>query len=294
MKKLRSSVHLSCLAFRMHRHPLLPFALVLAMVGASVAQDKKPRIPPRVKKYQIKSVPFKPGEKLTYQFGWNGIPSASGTAKVTTRKWKGRDYYLLEINTRTNPLVELLWKMHDHGWTLVERENLLPCRHEFYRRENEHRTKHVVRFDRAANIALCLREKLNKNKTDKIKLSFTFGFDPIGLSYFLRGLTWKVGDTRRIELIEDNDKYLFTMTALKKERITVAAGTFDAIKLEPSIVKLTGRKRAGGSKIKKAYIWVTDDERHIPVKLKSKVFIGHVYGDLVKLEAAGGDTLARK
>jgi len=251
------------------------------------AQETQPNRPLKRPTYQIAHIPFKPGEKATYQFGWNGIPSASGWAKVTTRRWKGKEYYLLEVSTRTNPLVELLWTMRDHGWTLVDQKTLLPFRHEFYRRENEHRTKHVVFFDRKANVALCIREKLDKNKTDKIKLSFKFGFDPISLSYFLRGCEWKVGDSRRLELIEDNDKYLFTMTAIAKERISVAAGTFDALKLEPTLKKLTGRKRKGGGKIKKAHIWVTDDERHIPIKLKSKVFIGHIYGDLVKIEMEG-------
>ncbi|NOZ23954.1 MAG: DUF3108 domain-containing protein [Planctomycetes bacterium] len=249
-----------------------------------IAQKAPQERPVKIPDYQIQHVPFKSGEKATYQFGWNGIPSASGWAKVTTRKWQGKEYYLVEVSTRTNPLVELLWKMRDHGWTLVDKDTLLPHRHEFYRQENEHRTKHVVLFDRVAKVALCVREKLDKNITDKIKLSYQFGFDPISLSYFLRGFDWKVGDVRRVELIEDNDKYLFTMKAVAKERITVAAGTFDAIKLEPTIKKLTGRKRKGGGKIKKANIWVTDDKRHIPIKLKSKVFIGHIYGDLIKLE----------
>ncbi len=259
-------------------------AVGIAITSLCTGQDAEPTRPIKIPKYQIEYVPFKPGEKLTYQFGWNGIPSASGTAKVTKRNWQGKDYYLLEIATKTNPLVELLWKMHDHGWSLVDDRTLLPSRHEFYRQENEHRTKHVVLFDRVGDVALCVREKLDKNKTDKIKLSSQFGFDPISLSYFLRGFHWKVGDVRKIELIEDNDKYLFTMKAVDKERISVAAGTFDAIKMEPTIKKLTGHKRQGGEKIKTAHIWVTDDERHIPIKLKSKVFIGHVYGDLVKLE----------
>ncbi|MEW6358092.1 MAG: DUF3108 domain-containing protein [Planctomycetota bacterium] len=254
----------------------------LSMVCA--AQEAQQERPVKVPEYQIQRVPFKPGEKATYQFGWNGIPSASGWAKVTTRKWEGKEYYLLEVSTRTNPLVELLWKMRDHGWTLVEKDTLLPCRHEFYRQENDHRTKHVVLFDREAKVALCLREKLDEDKSDKIRLSFQFGLDPISLSYFLRGFDWKVGDERRVELIEDNDKYLFTMKAIAKERITVAAGTFDALKLEPTIKKLTGRIRKEGGKIKTAHIWVTDDERRIPIKLKSKVFIGHIYGDLIKLE----------
>lgn len=262
---------------------LLALALSV-MVRAQGASENRPVTFP---KYQIEYVPFKPGEKVTYQFGWNGIPSASGWAKVTSRQWKGKEYYLLEVCTSTNPVVELLWKMRDHGWSLVDKNTMLPCRHEFYRQENDSRTKHVVLFDRAAGLTQCVREKIDKEQTEKIKLSTQFPFDPISLSYFLRCFHWKVGDVRRIELIEDNDKYLFTMTALAKERITVAAGTFDTLKMEPTLKKLSGRTRPGGEKIKTANIWVTDDDRHIPVKLKSKVFIGHVYGDLVKLENEG-------
>jgi hypothetical protein len=53
---------------------------------------------------------------------------------------------------------------------------------------------------------------------------------------------------------------------LRKERVTVPAGSFDAIVIQP-IIKTTGLFSEGGE----AQMWLTEDDRRMLVQLKAKV-----------------------
>ena len=56
---------------------------------------------------------------------------------------------------------------------------------------------------------------------------------------------------------------------LRKERIRVPAGTFDALVIQP-VIKTKGIFSENGH----AEIWLSDDERHIMLQLKSKLSFG--------------------
>ena len=58
---------------------------------------------------------------------------------------------------------------------------------------------------------------------------------------------------------------------LGRERIRVPAGTFDCIVIEPML-------KAGGIFKNKGrlVIWITDDDRRIPVLMRSKLLIGSI------------------
>jgi hypothetical protein len=56
---------------------------------------------------------------------------------------------------------------------------------------------------------------------------------------------------------------------LRKERIRVPAGTFDAIVIQP-VIKTKGIFSENGH----AEIWLSDDDRHIMLQLKSKLSFG--------------------
>jgi len=261
--------------------------ICLLCVLPFTASSREQTGPFRFERYRIASIPFQVGERLEYQFGWNGIPSARAVATVEKTVIDGKEYYLMRCSSWTNKLVEILWRMRDRGMSIVDMVTLQPVHHQIYREENDRRRRHTVKFDHEKKVASCTREKLELDEVDKIKLSFQYAFDPISVSYYMRALHWDVGDVKRAEFIENNHRYMLTMKVLGRERINVAAGTFRTLKVEPKLTKLSGTGTKLKEKLKEAYLWVTDDERHIPVKLKSSVFIGHVYADLVRYTIDG-------
>jgi hypothetical protein len=78
----------------------------------------------------------------------------------------------------------------------------------------------------------------------------------------------------------DNKKvYDLKVIIQRKERIKVDAGTFDCIMVQPVLQGEAIFKQQG-----ELWVWLTDDERKIPVQMKSKVAVGSITTELIKIE----------
>ena len=68
---------------------------------------------------------------------------------------------------------------------------------------------------------------------------------------------------------------------VRRETITVPAGTFDTFLIEPDLAHVGGVfEKSPDAKIQ---LWVSADHRRLPVKLKSKVIVGSFSGELVSM-----------
>jgi hypothetical protein len=87
--------------------------------------------------------------------------------------------------------------------------------------------------------------------------------------YFVRTIPLVVGQTYDFNRYFRPDRNPVRIRVLRKERIKVPAGTFDAIVIQP-VIKTKGIFSENGH----AEIWLSDDERHIMLQLKSKLSFG--------------------
>ena len=67
-----------------------------------------------------------------------------------------------------------------------------------------------------------------------------------------------------------------------REEVKLSSGTYDTYLLEPELKDLGGVFKK--SKNAKIQVWITADERKIPVKVKSKVVVGSFVAELVSAE----------
>ena len=91
--------------------------------------------------------------------------------------------------------------------------------------------------------------------------------------------TLEVGNGFYLENFYKDQVYPLQVIYRGKERITVEAGTFDCIMVEPLVVE-GGLFKSEGSII----VWLTDDPVKMPVKVKTKVIIGSIDAELTKYE----------
>ncbi|HEY8831340.1 MAG TPA: DUF3108 domain-containing protein [Gemmatimonadaceae bacterium] len=87
--------------------------------------------------------------------------------------------------------------------------------------------------------------------------------------YFVRTIPLAVGQTYDFNRYFRPDRNPVRIRVLRKERIRVPAGTFDAIVIQP-VIKTKGIFSENGH----AEIWLSDDDRHIMLQLKSKLSFG--------------------
>ena len=80
--------------------------------------------------------------------------------------------------------------------------------------------------------------------------------------------------------------FLFCLTVIAwkvaRSGASVPAGKFDTYKVEPSTEGIGGVFKK--DKDAKIHLWLTADERRLPVKVKSKVVVGSFVGELVAVE----------
>jgi hypothetical protein len=99
------------------------------------------------------------------------------------------------------------------------------------------------------------------------------------MTYFFRAFPIKVGSKLESDVFVSKKVWKLTVDVLAQEKVKVPAGTFDCLKVKPE-VSLNGVKETKGQMI----IWVTNDDRKMPVKIQSEIPLGKVNAVLTKFK----------
>jgi hypothetical protein len=70
---------------------------------------------------------------------------------------------------------------------------------------------------------------------------------------------------------DDWKSYELSVDVVRREAVTTLAGTFDCLVVVPHMAFKGVFQQTG-----EVTMWVTDDARHLPVLIKSKIFIGSI------------------
>jgi hypothetical protein len=87
--------------------------------------------------------------------------------------------------------------------------------------------------------------------------------------YFLRTIPLTLGETYTFERYFRPDRNPVTIKVLRRERIRVPAGEFDAIVVQP-VIKTKGIFSENGH----AEVWLSDDDARIMLQMKSGLSFG--------------------
>jgi len=226
---------------------------------------------------------FKEGEKLTFEVKYGFV--TAGIAEMAIPKIKklaGRDVYNITFHVNTVPAFDPFFKVRDRYETYLDVEGLFPWRFEQHIREGNYKRDFSAFFDQRRGVA-----KTSEGSYD-IPLYVN---DILSAFYFARTHDFsemKEGDSFHLENFYKDKVYPLDVVYHGKERITVEAGTFDCIMIEPLVVE-GGLFKSEGNII----LWLTDDELKIPVKVKTKVIIGSIDSELIDYEGLAGELSAK-
>jgi hypothetical protein len=229
--------------------------------------------------------PFRDGETLLFRASWMGVPAADAKVLISHNKlhpewWTG----VMWLNT--SAVVDIVYRMRDvfrenFDYTSWRPHDITIVQHEKQRLDNWQ-----VSFDHSDNIVTAIKT----SRHGKITTRRFSGGDPLGpFSGVMMALSQplKPGDSPTFDVFSGGNRYVFMFKVTGRERITTALGTFDTVKIEPWVVWLS--EGSFRSQSRESTIWVTDDARHLPIRVSSAVFFGNVYADLI--EVKGGPSL---
>lgn len=221
-------------------------------------------------------MPFSPGEKLTFTLKWEMVPAGTAVLEVLPiETLNGEHAYHFVMTAKTNSFVDIFYKVRNRLDSYVDLEMTRSLLYRKKQREGKYKRNVVVNFDWERQEA----QYSNFGKT-KTPISISPGsFDPLSALYYARLMDMQE-DSQITRPVTDGKKNIIgVVNVLKRETITVDGETYDTYLIEPDTKDIGGVfKKSENAKI---YLWITADERRIPVKVKSKVVVGSFIGELV-------------
>jgi Protein of unknown function (DUF3108) len=239
--------------------------------------------PEKVPVYQPKYYPFDGGEKAVYKASWNGLPVATAEISTTSHVIDGKKFYTVRVEAKTSAVLDLIWKMRDTITSTIEAKALAPSRFTFSQRENRKVIDTEARFDRNAKKWFIHRDDRRKVKKYEFDQPPNV-VDPITAVYLARSQDFKVGDRLYFNIFGGKYRYLLDLEVERREKIQIASGTVDAFKIVPRIKNLM--KQGYAERLNEASVWISADDRRIPVMLSSKIFVGNVYIERIEDKVA--------
>jgi len=216
--------------------------------------------------------------RASYRFGWSGVTAATGEVHFT----KPSDHrFQLEGTGRTIGFVRALWKLDVNYRAVANAETLTPI--EGQQTEN-YRSKQIVTHLTFTDSEVTRartegRGSGAETKTKQFVLSNLFDLHSAAL--YLRSQPLKQGSVYHLAVYPATNAYLATVTVAGREKISVRAGTYNAIKLDLQLKRIgKNLELEPHKKFRRATIWVSDNAERIILRIEAQVFVGTVFAEV--------------
>lgn len=217
----------------------------------------------------IKQQTLKVPEKLVFDIIWGGWSFRwvnAGKATLELLPTADSTQWKIQSLATCNSFFATFYPVSDTVTSLINSKGIYPLRFD----------KHLHEGKYHAHLSAVFDQYLNTLQTQDTVLKIEpFTHDVLSAFYFIRTLKLKVGETYNLAAVSGKKKYNLKVICHRKEEITVPAGRFQTIVVEP-VLKEDGLFKAKG----KLTIWLTDDSKHIPVKMESKIPVGSIKAEL--------------
>lgn len=217
-----------------------------------------------------------------YGFGWSGFPGANADIRLTKPT---EDRLQLEVTAHTINLVRSLWKFDATHTSIVQAATLHPL--EVKQVENVRNKKITTELSfGAGGVTSKVTESPAKAGGPKVRrFDFPHLFDLQSSLLYLRSQPLQERNVQRIVVYPATSAYLATVTVVGRERLTVPAGTYNAIKLDLQLSKI-GKERQleRHRKFRRATAWISDDPDRLMLRIEAQIFVGAVFAELQSVE----------
>ena len=205
--------------------------------------------------------PFTVGETLKYDLKVNVIKAGHAKLQVIGEEIVDENQtYHIKYTVKSNRYVDRLFYVRDQVDSWLDKNGLFTRKFMKYIREGSYRYK--------------LEAKMNYIDSTLTSEDEVFQIDseirdPFSLFYYLRSIPLKVGQKLSFKTFDNGQFVDFHIIVHRKENVRVPAGRFRCLVIEPYRKGKTLFKQKGDMRI-----WLTDDERRLPVKIETKATFG--------------------
>ncbi|MBU1702527.1 MAG: DUF3108 domain-containing protein [Candidatus Eisenbacteria bacterium] len=212
------------------------------------------------------------GEKLVFSVRFGPLRAGEATLEFSEAlDQRNRPVYRIQSRAQSNSFVSSFYRVDDHIESLIDRDYLTPVHFEKHLREGKYESDRVVKMDQDNHFAIYEGGEIYEMPPR--------AHDVLSAFYYVRAMKMAVGDTLRLSSHSDKKNYPIDVIVHRKEKVKVPAGEFNCFVIEPKVSSSALFNSKG-----KLWIWITDDERRIPVLMKSEIPVGSIDAVLTRLE----------
>ncbi len=219
-------------------------------------------------------------EKHVLLASYTGINAATLTIEVKPQvRYQSRDVFHFQAKAQTADFYKWVYSLNDVVDSLVDIEHFVSQKYSLMQKEKNKEIEDIQFYDRnlLTTFSMYKKHKNKKVEEDKQQAEIPFyGQDYFSSFFFMRGLPLKEKDHYVFPVTTRAKTWMMSLQVLKREKVKIGIGEFNAIKLE-LVTKYTGELAKKGP----VTLWVTDDSTHTLLKAAAEVKIGSV-----KLELA--------
>lgn len=198
-----------------------------------------------------------------------GVAGGELTLSAAPAELGGRPVWKFELSAVSNDFLSKFFLVRDYMVSWVDPKTFRSLRFEKHTVEGKRARDELTEFDYENGVAHHEGETVRLNDAT---------LDTLSSVYFLRTLPLD-GEKPPELAVFSGQTHTLRVEVQARERVQTPAGTFSTIRVEP--------KSSGGSLIgkgKNLVLWLTDDERRIPVQIRSKLKVGTLIGRLKTIE----------
>ena len=222
--------------------------------------------------------PLLVGEEMQFKIHYGKI--RAGTAYIKVKGIMDTDFgraYLIETRAESAKAINAFFKVRDINYSWIGVDDLSSYGYSQSIREGNYVRDEWISLDAAKKI---FYGRHKKKGDPNIITGITTGSvqDMLSSLFYVRTQDINTTDELVFDVANREKTYPLVMKIIGKEKVSVPAGDFNCIIVEPFF-------RGEGifsQKGKRILVWLTDDEKRIPIRMEAEVFIGSVKVSLEK------------
>ena len=223
-------------------------------------------------------------EKHVFDITYFGVQGGEFTLEVLPYKTiDNRKVYHIRGSAVSSPLFSLFYRLNDTVESFLDYDSLFSHRLHIVLDESKQTRDSLELYDQVK------RQTFYWNRWNHWKNGFVevkefapiapLSQDTLSALFFLRTRPLPDEAVFTIPIVSEGKSWEAVITVVRRETINTPMGKLPTVVVKPEMKFQGILKKQGDS-----FIWLTDDDRRIVVKLEAKVKIGTVIGVLKKLE----------
>ena len=261
---------------------IIYFFIFLSFISISMAQETQP-VKSMDSLRTINQTAFTLGERLVYDVGYSFITAGEAVFSIpAVETMHDRECYQVLFTVNSTPTFSFFYKVDDRYETILDKKGVFPWRFTQRIREGKYRNDFAADFDQLRNVAI------TKAGTYPVP---PYVHDVVSAMFYVRTLDYskcRPGERIILQNFFKDTTYQLAVKFLGYQQISVDAGKFNCVLVEPMIMEGGLFKSEG-----RIIIWMTNDDRKIPVKVSTKVVFGSIDAELREYSGINGPINAK-